>query len=76
MLGLGNVGSALARRLVEDADAITRAANRPIRLEAIAVARPQGRSALAALMPAEQLLALEGLDGVVELIGGLEPAHT
>jgi homoserine dehydrogenase len=76
MLGLGNVGGALARRLVEDADVVARAANRPIRLEAIAVARPQGRSAPAPLMSAETLLALPGLDAVVELIGGLEPAHT
>src|SRR5256885_1645197 len=76
MLGLGHVGGALARRLVEDADAVARAANRPIRLEAVAVARPQGRSAPAPLMAAEQLLALPGLDAVVELVGGLEPAHT
>ncbi|HEV2012935.1 MAG TPA: homoserine dehydrogenase [Candidatus Dormibacteraeota bacterium] len=76
LLGLGNVGAALARRLVEDAEAVTRAANRPIRLEAIAVARPQGRAAPAPLMSAEQMLALAGLDGIVELVGGLEPAHT
>jgi len=39
MFGLGHVGGALAKRLVEDAETISRAANRPIRLEAIAVAR-------------------------------------
>ena len=76
MLGLGHVGGALAKRLVEDAEAIARAANRPIRLEAIAVARPQGRSAPVPFMSAEKLLTLPGLDAVVELIGGLEPAHT
>ena len=76
LLGLGNVGGALARRLVEDAEAVTRAANRPIRLEAIAVAHPQGRTAPAPLMSAEQLLASTGLNGIVELVGGLEPAHT
>jgi homoserine dehydrogenase len=76
MLGLGHVGGALARRLVEDADAVTRAAGRPIRLEAIAVARPESRSAPAPLMAAEKVLAMAGLDAVVELIGGLEPAHT
>jgi homoserine dehydrogenase len=76
LLGLGNVGGALARRLVEDADAVTRAAKRPIRLEALAVARPQGRSAPAPLVSAAELLALPGLDAVVELVGGLEPAHT
>jgi homoserine dehydrogenase len=76
LLGLGHVGGALARRLVEDADAITRAANRPIRLEAIAVARPQGRTAPAPLMSSDGLLTLAGLDAIVELVGGLEPAHT
>jgi homoserine dehydrogenase len=76
LLGLGHVGGALARRLVEDADVITRAANRPIRLEAIAVARPEGRTAPAPLMSSERLLTLAGLDAIVELVGGLEPAHT
>ncbi len=76
LLGLGNVGGALARRLVDDAEAVTRAASRPIRLEAIAVARPQGRAAPAPLMSAEQMFAVASLDGIVELVGGLEPAHT
>jgi len=76
MFGLGHVGGALARRLVEDADAITRAAKRPIRLEAIVVARPEGRTAPAPLMTAEELIARPSLDAVVELIGALEPAHT
>src|SRR5260370_41457028 len=74
--GLGHVGGALARRLVEDADRITTAAGRPIALEAIAVARPEGRRAPAALMPATQLLAHPRLDAIVEVMGGLEPAHT
>src|SRR5260370_14330279 len=74
--GVGHVGGALARRLVEDADRITTAAGRPIALEAIAVARPEGRRAPAALMPATQLLAHPRLDAIVEVMGGLEPAHT
>src|SRR5260370_31422871 len=73
--GLGHVGGALARRLVEDADRITTAAGRPIALEAIAVARPEGRRAPAALMPATQLLAHPRLDAIFEGMGGLEPAH-
>ena len=76
MFGLGHVGGSLARRLVEDADAIARAAKRPIRLEAIVVARPEGRSSPAPLMTAEELIARPSLDAVVELVGGLEPAHT
>ena len=76
LLGLGHVAGALARRLIEDADAITRAANRPIRLEAIAVARPEGRTAPAPLVSSERLITLAGLDAIVELVGGLEPAYT
>src|SRR5260370_20182008 len=76
LLGLGNVGRALARRLVEDADRITTAAGRPITLEAIAVAHPAGRRAVAPLLSAAQLLALRQLDAIVEVMGGLEPAHT
>jgi homoserine dehydrogenase len=76
VLGLGHVGGALARRLAEDADRVAAAAGRPITMAAIAVAHPQGRSAPAPLMPAEQLLGNPQLDAVVELIGGREPAHT
>ena len=76
LLGLGNVGGALATRLIDDADRITAAAGRPIALEAIAVARPQGRRSPAPLLPAAELLALAHLDAIVELMGGLEPAHT
>ena len=76
LLGLGHVGGALARRLVEDADRITAAAGRPIALESIAVAHPEGRSAPAPLLPASQLLAQPQLDAIVEVMGGLEPAHT
>jgi homoserine dehydrogenase len=76
LLGLGHVGGALARRLVEDADRITDAAGRPIALEAIAVAHPERRDAPAPLVSSTQLLALPTLDAIVEAIGGLEPAHT
>ena len=76
LLGLGHVGGALARRLVEDADRITSAAGRPIALEAITVAHPQGRRAPAPLLPAAELLAHPELDAIVEVMGGLEPAHT
>src|SRR2546421_12306199 len=76
LIGLGNVGGALARRLVEDADRITMAAGRPIALEGIAVAHPEGRRAPAPLLPAAQLLAQPQLDAVAEVMGGLEPAST
>src|SRR5437773_4740008 len=76
LFGLGNVGGALARRLVEDADRITMAAGRPIALEGIAVAHPEGRRAPAPILPAAQLLAQPQLDAIVEVMGGLEPAST
>ena len=76
LLGLGNVGGALARRLTEDATPIERAAGRPIRLEAISLRNVEGRQAPAPLQDAERLLERSDLDAVVELIGGLEPAHT
>ena len=76
VIGLGNVGGALARRLVDDADRITMAAGRPIALEGIAVAHPEGRRAPAPLLLAAQLLAQPQLDAIVEVMGGLEPAST
>src|SRR5438034_11224574 len=76
VIGLGNVGGALARRLVDDADRITMATGRPIALEGIAVANAEGRRAPAPLLPAAQLLAQPQLDAVVEVMGGLEPAAT
>lgn len=72
---MGNVGGALARRLVEDVDEITRAAGRPIRLEAIAVRTPR-RDAPAPIISSATLLERSDLDAIVEVIGGLEPAHT
>jgi len=76
LFGLGNVGGALERRLVEDADRVTSAAGRPIALEGIAVAHPEGRRATAPLLPPEQLLAQPQVDAIVEVMGGLEPAST
>ena len=76
LLGLGNVGGALARRLIDDADEVARAAGRPVSLQVIAVRHPDGRRAPAPLDRAERLLERSDLDAVVELIGGLEPAHT
>ena len=76
LLGLGHVGGALARRLIEDGERVASAAGRPIILDAIAVARPQGRTAPASLVPADALLKRPHLDAIVELIGGIDPALT
>src|SRR2546430_14638191 len=76
LFGLGNVGGALARRLVEDADRITMAAGRPIALEGIAVAHPEGRRAPAPPLPAAPLLAQPQPDAVVGVLGRPEPGST
>ena len=76
LLGLGNVGGALATRLTRDADRITEAAGRPISLEFVAVARSDGRPLPAPQASSEAIVGRRDLDAVVELIGGLEPAHT
>jgi homoserine dehydrogenase len=76
LLGMGHVGGALAARLTRDAARIDKAAGRPIVLDAVAVSRPQGRTAPAPFLPAGELVTRARLDAIVELIGGLEPAHT
>ncbi len=76
LLGLGHVGGALARRLIEDGERVASAAGRPIILDAIAVARPEGRTAPASLVPADALVMRPHLDAIVELIGGIDPALT
>src|SRR5438128_4862655 len=76
LLGLGNVGGALAKRLVDDADRIADAGGRRVVLEVVAVARPDGRKAPAPVVSAEALVKHPILDAVIELMGGLEPAHT
>src|SRR5207253_1509958 len=76
LIGLGHVGSAFAARLKQDAGRIAQAAGRPIVLESVAVARATGRTAPAPLEDAGALVRRPGLDAVVELMGGMEPAHT
>jgi homoserine dehydrogenase len=76
LIGLGHVGSAFAARLTQDAGRIAGSAGRPILLEAVAVARPSARNAPAPFEGAETLVRRPGLDAVVELMGGMEPAHT
>lgn len=75
LIGLGHVGSALARRLTDDSERIARAAGRPIALDVIGVRRPQTRIAPARLVEAEAVASAPALDAVVELIGGIEPAR-
>lgn len=76
LIGFGNVGGALARRLTDDGESIARAAGRPITLAVIGVRSPESRIAPAPLVAADAVAGTTGLDAVIELIGGIEPAHT
>ena len=75
LIGLGHVGSAVARRLTEDTR-VSDAAGRPVELVRVAVARPEGRTAPAPIVSAEAVLAHRPLDAVIEVMGGLEPARS
>jgi homoserine dehydrogenase len=78
LIGLGQVGSVLARRLHDDAAGNARAAGRPVILAAFAV-RDAGRRRpflpAAPRVEAEALVEDPSIDAVVELVGGLEPAE-
>ena len=80
MLGLGTVGSAVAERLRDEAGLIMRRAG--VRIELVrVVVRDADRPRTVGVEPeivstdASALLGDESLGVVVELIGGLEPAH-
>ncbi len=75
LLGYGNVGRAFARRVTSDARQLESVAGRPIVLEGIGVARDLGRTAPAPVTTSDAIVERKDLDAVVELIGGLDPAH-
>ncbi len=78
LLGLGTVGSAVARTMAERSRHLDEAAGRPLRLVAAAVRDP-GRSRDAGEVPitgdAFAILDDPEVEIVVEVIGGVEPAH-
>ncbi|HEX2196538.1 MAG TPA: homoserine dehydrogenase [Actinomycetota bacterium] len=79
LLGCGTVGSAVARKLLEDRDAIRRAAGAPVELTRVAVrdpARPRPARLPAGVVTADALSVACDLDVavVVEAIGGVEPS--
>jgi homoserine dehydrogenase len=75
LLGYGNVGRAFARRVSTDASQLESAAGRPILLEAIGVPRDLNRTAPAPVTNSDAVVERKDLDAVVELIGGVDPAH-
>ncbi len=81
LLGLGTVGGAVARGLLERGPDLARAAGgRPIHLVAVGVRdpdRPRAVTLPRAIVRTDDLAAVAvdpGVDVVIELIGGLEPA--
>lgn len=77
LLGLGTVGSEVYR-LLQDRDALTRAAGGAIEVKRIAVARAnRPRAVPAHLLTTDggEIITSPGIDIIVELIGGLEPAR-
>jgi homoserine dehydrogenase len=81
ILGCGNVGGALAERLLVGADEIE--ARTGLRFELVGVAvrdlsRPRAPGVPAHLLTddAKELVERDGVDVVVELIGGVDPART
>ncbi|MGH9057362.1 MAG: homoserine dehydrogenase [Acidimicrobiales bacterium] len=81
LLGCGNVGGALVRLLVEDADRIAARTGLSLALAAVAV-RSQSRERDAPIPPGvlttdtHSVVEDPRVDVVVEVIGGIEPART
>ncbi|WP_038469113.1 homoserine dehydrogenase [Arthrobacter sp. PAMC 25486] len=79
LLGAGNVGSQVARILLDDADAL--AARTGARLELVGIAvrnvdAPREVALPRELFTTDASALVRGADIVIELIGGLEPAKT
>src|SRR3954453_18712511 len=80
LLGCGSVGSHVVRLLTEQADDLTQRIGAPVELAGGAGPRPQGRPAVhvpEGLLTTDAAgLVASGVDVVVEVIGGIEPART
>src|SRR5438046_8038138 len=79
LLGVGTVGQAVARALVERQDVLSRAAGTPLLLQRAAVrdlARPRGLPADRLTSDPAAVAAADDVDLVIELVGGEEPART
>ena len=80
LIGLGNVGTGVARLLLEQAARMTRRSGREIRLTRVAVrdaSRPREVDLPASMVTTDSLAVATAsdVDVVVELIGGLHPAR-
>ena len=79
LLGAGNVGSQVARILLEDADALAARTGARLQLVGIAVRNvdaPREVQAPRALYTTDASALVRNADIVIELMGGMEPART
>ncbi|HEU5470005.1 MAG TPA: homoserine dehydrogenase [Actinophytocola sp.] len=78
LLGCGNVGSEVARLLVEQRADLAARIGKPVQLTGIAVRRPNRHPGVPAELLTTDAAALvdSDVDLVVEVIGGIEPART
>ena len=79
LLGVGTVGQAVARSLIERQDVLSRAAGTPLLLQRAAVrdlARPRGLPADRLTSDPAAVAAADDVDLVIELVGGEEPARS
>jgi homoserine dehydrogenase len=78
LLGCGVVGSQVVRLLDEQADDLTARVGAPLELAGVAVRRPARHADLPADLvttDADELVAREDVDVVVEVIGGIDPVR-
>src|SRR5256885_986352 len=79
LLGVGTVGQAVARALIERQDVLSRAAGTTLVLQRAAVrdlARPRGLPPDRLTADPASVASAEDVDLVIELLGGQEPART
>ncbi|RZS87118.1 homoserine dehydrogenase [Motilibacter rhizosphaerae] len=81
LLGSGVVGSSVARLLVESADDLAARVGRPLEIAGIGVRRERSRADVPVdpalfTTDAMELVTRPGIDLVVEVIGGIEPARS
>ena len=79
LLGVGTVGQAVARSLIERQDVLSRAAGTPLILQRAAVralARPRSLAVERLTADPAAVAIADDVDLVIELVGGEEPART
>src|SRR2546423_13408301 len=79
LLGVGTVGQAVARSLIERQDVLSRAAGTPLVLQRAAVrdlARPRSLAVERLTADPAAVASADDVDMVIELVGGEEPART